>query len=207
MKIYKLYINLDKEENWLNEMAAQGWALCGKCTKYIFQKAAPDRGVIKIDYRNFKTREDFQNYIALFQDSGWEHIAGNKSSGKQYFKKVDETAEDDIFSDSASKAERYKKMSSMWFSLALTYIPIFTALVMTKAVDVTAILNPKLLYYTPGLWEKTGSSFWQAFLFETPFAFWRGFFWLVFPCLIILYVIFAIKAKIYYEKKNLEKRV
>lgn len=207
MKIYKLYINLDKEENWLNEMAAQGWVLCGKSSKYIFQKAAPDNEMIKIDYRNFKSKEDFQNYIALFQDSGWEHIAGNKSSGKQYFKKVDETAEDDIFSDSASKAERYKKMSSMWFSLALTYIPIFTALVMTKAVDVTAILNPKLLYYTPGLWEKTGSSFWQAFLFETPFAFWRGFFWLVFPCLIILYVIFAIKAKIYYEKKNLEKRV
>lgn len=207
MKILKLYINLDKEEKWLNEMAEQGWMLCEKHTKYIFRKAAPDNAIIKIDYRNFKSKDDFQNYITLFQDSGWNHIAGKKSSGKQYFKKVDSTAEDDIFSDSSSKAERYKKMSSMWISLAVSYIPIFIALVLTKAVDITAILNPKLLYYTPGLWERTGTSFWGAFLFETPFALWRGFFWLFFPCLIILYIIFAMKAKNYYEKSNLEKRV
>lgn len=80
-----------------------------KHIKYEFYKTSPNNTVIKIDYRRFKSNDDFQNYIILFKDSGWEHIAGTKTSGKQYFKRIDKAAGDDIFSDISSKAERYKK--------------------------------------------------------------------------------------------------
>lgn len=200
MKKFRLYVNFDKEEKWLNEMSNKGWELYGKFIKYKFHKTSPNNTIIKIDYRSFKSNDDFRNYLTLFKDSGWEHIIGTKTSGKQYFKKTDETAGDDIFSDISSKAERYKKMSNMWLSLAVAYIPISVVLVLTKTVDITAILNPKLLYYTPGLWQKTGVSFWMSFVFETPFAMWRGFIWLLFPCLIILFTIFAVKAHRYYQK-------
>lgn len=63
----------------------------------------------------------------------------------------------------------------MWLSLAMSYIPISIPLVLRNTVDINAIMNPKLLYYTPGLWQKTGMNFWKAFLFETPFAINRGF--------------------------------
>lgn len=78
---------------------------------------------------------------------------------------------------------------------------------MTKLIDITAIMNPKQLYLTPGLWERTGESFWNALLFETPFAIMRGFFWMIYPCMIILYVIFAIKANIYYRKTKFENKI
>jgi hypothetical protein len=35
----------------------------------------------------FKNNSDLQDYLALFRDSGWEHISGSKNSGTQYFKK------------------------------------------------------------------------------------------------------------------------
>lgn len=200
MKKFKLYFNLDKEEKWLNEMSSKGWELYGKTIKYMFRKTPHNNTNIKIDYRNFKSKSDFQDYITLFKDSGWEHITGTETSGKQYFKKIDETAGDDIFSDLFSKAERYKRMANIWMSLAVSCIPFSITLVLTKTVDITTMLNPKSLYYTPGLWQKTGASFWKAFLFETPFAIGRGFSWLLFPCLIIIYTIFAVKAQRYYQE-------
>ncbi|MBU3091487.1 DUF2812 domain-containing protein [Clostridium sp. CF011] len=170
MKKIRCYISLDKEEKWLNEMANRGWELDIKHTKYEFCKTSSANTIIKVDYRNFKSKDDFHNYIILFKDCGWEHIAGTKRSGKQYFKKIDERAGDDIFSDVSSKAERYKKLSNMWLSWVVCYIPISISLVTTKTTDISAVLNPKLLYYTPGLWQRTGASFWGSFLFETPFA-------------------------------------
>lgn len=64
----------------------------------------------------------------------------------------------------------------------------------------TVFTDPKALYYTPGLWEKTGAAFWTAFLFETPFALGRGFAWLLFPLLIGLYLIFSAMAKSRYRR-------
>lgn len=90
----------------------------------------------------------------------------------------------------------------MWLSIAISYVLIFIALVSTNAIDISALMNPKLLYFTPGLWEKTGTYFLGAFLFETPFAIMRGFIWLLFPTLIILYLIFAAKAENHYRKTN-----
>jgi len=39
----------------------------------------------KIDYRIFKDKKEFDNYIALFEDAGWKHVYGTKNSGNQYF--------------------------------------------------------------------------------------------------------------------------
>lgn len=204
MRISKFFINFEKEEKWLNDMAKQGWELNRKSIKYEFRQTDSNDTIIKIDYHSFKTNNDFQEYITLFEDSGWEHIAGTKSSGKQYFKKIDENGDTDIFSDVASKASRYKRLSNMWLMTAISYFPIFIALVMTKAIDITALMNPKSLYFTPGLWERTGISFWRGFLFETPFVIMRGFSWFIFLILIILYVIFALMSEKHYREANLK---
>lgn len=200
MRKFKFYIDFEKEEYWLNEMAKQGWELTGISFGYKFVEREKDDINIRIDHRNFKRNSEYQDYIALFSDSGWEHIAGTKTSGKQYFKRTDQKADEDIFSDIHSKCERYQSLSKMWFSIAMYYIPVFAVLLTTKAIEIDVLFNPKLLYYTPGLWEKTGYYFWKAFLFETPFAIMRGLGWFIFPILIVLYMLFAIRAKRYYRK-------
>lgn len=204
MKKFRFYIDFEKEEKWLNQMLRQGWELCKKSFGYKFYKIAPNNTIIKIDYRTFKNNRDFEDYLALFRDSGWEHISGSKYSGTQYFKRVNENGDTDIFSDTPSKAARYKRLSNMWLTTAISYFPIFIALILTKAINISAFLNPRELYYTPGLWERTGVYFWKAFLFETPFAAMRGGFWLFLPVLMVLYLAFAIKAEKHYRKTNLE---
>ena len=98
MKKFKFFFNLDKEEKWLNEKSNEGWELYDKKMEYKFRKTAYFP-TIKIDYRTFKSKNDFQDYKTLFKDSGWEHIIGSKTSGKQYFKKTERNASTDIFSD------------------------------------------------------------------------------------------------------------
>lgn len=200
MRKCKFFINFDKEEQWLNDMAKQGHRFINKSSRYEFQPAKPENRLIKIDFRTFKKQADFEDYRALFEDSGWKHIAGTKKSGSQYFEKIDEHGNEDIFSDADSKAGRYQRLSKMWLTLAVFYIPILVVLILTNTVDPAALLNPKLLYFTPGLWERTGAYFWRAFLFETPFVFFRGFFWFFFPVMIILYFAFGIKANMHYQK-------
>lgn len=184
-------------------MAKQGWELCGKSFIYEFRKVEPNNTTIKIDYRTFENNRDYEDYLALFKDSGWEHIAGSKYSGTQYFKTVDENGDADIFSDAPSKAARYRRLSNMYLITAISYLPVLIALITTKAIDVSWFLNPKLLYYTPGLWERTGADFWKGFLFETPFAVMRGFALMFFPLLILFYLAFVIKAEKHY-KANLK---
>ncbi|OXM16225.1 DUF2812 domain-containing protein [Paenibacillus herberti] len=199
MRVFKFFINLNKEEKWLNEMAKQGYSLSKKSCGYEFTPIKTEYAAIKMDYRRFKKQEDFEDYCALFEDSGWQHIAGTKHSGYQYFKKADESGTEDIFSDVPSKAGRYKRLSNMWIGLAAFYIPIFAAFVAVGFIELAPLLDPKSLYLTPGLWEESGAAFWGAFLFETPFALFRGALFALFPIMIMLFLIFAFKANKYYQ--------
>ncbi|MDD7793574.1 DUF2812 domain-containing protein [Clostridium sp. 'White wine YQ'] len=201
MKKIKFFIDYDKEEKWLNDMAKKGYELEDVIFTYKFRKVKPENAIIRIDFRKFKNQEDFIDYSTLFEDSGWKHIAGSKFYGAQYFKKVSENSQEDIFSDAMSKAGKYKRLSNMWASLAIAYLPFLGFLISFRSINVNAMMNPKLLYLTPGLWEMSGFNFWRHFLFETPFAISRGFIWLLIPFIIIIYVVCAVKAELLYRKK------
>ncbi len=200
MRKFKFFIDYDKEEKWLNEMANKGYQLESVSFGYKFRQTEPEDTVIKIDYRRFKKQEDFIEYCTLFEDSGWQHIIGTKSSGTQYFKKMDYNSDEDIFSDKKSKAGKYKRLSNMFMEMAICYLPIFVALQTTGAIDIGVIFDPKSLYLTPELWEMNGLSFWKAFLFETPFALFRGLAWLFIPVSMVSYLFFSYKANRLYVK-------
>lgn len=106
-------------------MANQGWLLSGKFFFYKFQSIAPGKKTIRIDFRDFKSEIDFTDYCTLFED---RHIAGTKSSGTQYFFKVNDDNNEDIFSDKLSCAEKYKRLSYMWLFLAIMFIPLFLSM-------------------------------------------------------------------------------
>ncbi|AOT70628.1 DUF2812 domain-containing protein [Geosporobacter ferrireducens] len=199
MKKYKIFIDCNKEEEWLNQIAKQGYELVNVSWGYQFKETKPQDANIRIDHRTFKSSKDFTDYCTMFEDSGWKHIAGGKNSTTQYFKKISENGSEDIFSDASSKAERYKRLSRIWLMAAISYMPIIMALIFSNAIDVNAIVHPKLLYYTPGLWEKSGFQFWKAFIFETPFALMRGFLWFFILALVIMYIYFSLKAQYLYK--------
>lgn len=194
----RLFLDFDREERWLTSMAGEGFALVkrNRLGLYRFRRSAPEATVIRIDYRSFKGKRDFADYRSLFADSGWEHIAGSRSSGAQYFKKVNGSADDDIFSDWASKAGRYRRLSSFSLALAAAWLPVTAVVLNLRHVNYRAFLDCRLIYQTPGLWERTGADFWGALLFETPFALLRGLPLLIFPAMVVLALVNALRASI-----------
>jgi len=178
-RIFKHFINVEKEEAWLNEMAANGFLLVKKSFFYHFHEITNTDHVIRIDYRNFHRKKDFIDYVTLFEDSGWTHVGGSMHSGAQYFSRKSADASEDIFSDMDSKTGRYECMAKTWSSVLAGFIPIVVVFTISDTMNFANIFTPEQWYYTPGLWEKEGWSFWKAFLFETPFALLRG----VFPAL------------------------
>ncbi|HID0780482.1 hypothetical protein NVT68_010915 [Clostridium botulinum] len=79
------------------------------------------------------------------------------------------------------------------------FFALSVSLISNGSINVNLILNPKLLYYTPGLWERTGVPFWGGLLFETPFALGRSVVFLI-PLIVVLNFYLAIKARISYNK-------
>lgn len=197
MRRFKIFINYDKEEKWLNSMLKKGYELKSTQFGYKFQHVEPQNNTIRVDYRTFKTSKDFIDYCSLFKDSGWKHIAGTKSSGNQYFKKIGENSEEDIFSDNTSKMERYKRAANSYMLLALVFIPIFFSI-----LGKYMYININSFYYTPGLWQRSGISFWGGLLFETPFAFCRGFVYFGMPMIVILAIYFSIRSRMLYYRKR-----
>lgn len=208
MKKYRMFFRFEKEEAWLNELTAKGWCFMGRTFwgNYIFEKDEPNPSVnIRIDFRQFNKTDDFREYIQLFSDNGWSHIYGTKYSGWQYFAPVKADAPEDIFSDNASKAGRYHRLCAFWLSLFVVYTSLFVANIINNADDPTTIFRPKELYFTPGLWDLTGSSFWRAFLFETPFALGRGFAGLFEIVVLGLCLYFVVRSYIEGKKTKLER--
>jgi len=69
----------------------------------------------------------------------------------------------------------------------------------TREINLSGIFNRKSLYYTPGLWEMSGFEFWRKFLFETPFALFRGYWWIPLLVMIGFHLFFFIKSKQLYN--------
>ncbi|MCK8059357.1 MULTISPECIES: DUF2812 domain-containing protein [unclassified Fusibacter] len=201
MKVYKLFINNLKEEAWINEMAKSGWLIDKIGFGYTFKKQDTQIETLKMDYRVFSKKEDFEAYVSLFEDFGWKHIAGSRRSGAQYFIHENPNAEEDIFSDEASQAARVKRMRSQLRQSMAVLLVNFSVLLTQSWFSISTLLHPSELYLTPGIWDKTGSSFWSAFLFETPFALLRAIFMYALPVLITIYIIYSYKIQVDYNRQ------
>jgi hypothetical protein len=76
---------------------------------------------------HLENRKEYDNYIALFEDAGWKHVCGTRSSGNQYFLPMSEKAGTDIFSDRVSAAARYKTLYKLYACLhvaCFTFLPV-----------------------------------------------------------------------------------
>lgn len=221
---HRIFINIDKEEAWINSIITQGYRLKRATSfgKYIFEEFPAKGGasfpkgearsespkgedflpLVRMDFRTFSKKQDFTDYLTLFEDAGWHHISGSKSEGNQYFERLRPDCQEEIFSDSASKAGRYRRLSEMWMMLFAAYLPLL--IVYLNAPPLT-VSSWKELFYTPGLWELSGARFWAAFLFELPFALGRaigGFFPLILLVIVICFAYFSLQTFYWYRKEQ-----
>ena len=158
MKRFKVFLDIEKEEQWLNGQLKKGY----RCTNisglglYTFEKT-DKRYVMRLDYQDYLPKKKLVEYKGVYEDFGWDYIKGSILSGIQYWQKKDD-GQNEIFSDRQSKANYYKKLMSYSFWLGLLCL----------AISYMAYKDSGL--YHEGLWSMKNELFWKALLFETPFV-------------------------------------
>lgn len=206
MKVYKIFFNNLKEEAWIQNLAKNGWLIEKIGFGYTFKKVEKKRYNLKMDYRIFTKQEGFEAYISMYEDFGWKHIAGGKSSGSQYFINDNTEVQIELFSDIDSQRARIMRIRKMLRQAMAIALVFFIIILSQRNITISALINPKELYLTPGLWNMSGSTFWSAFWVETPFALFRGAIMYALPIIIIIYIVFSYKLQHDYNKslKNIK---
>jgi len=97
--------NFEKEEQWLNTMAAQGWVLdgAGFCT-YHFIKCEPGEYTVRLEMK-----EHDEAYISFMEETGAEYVG--RMMKWIYFRKKSELGSFDIFSDLDSRIDHLKRIA------------------------------------------------------------------------------------------------
>ncbi|MCX8131799.1 MAG: DUF2812 domain-containing protein [Clostridia bacterium] len=98
------------EEKWLREMSLRGYHLLGFRWPgfYHFLKGEPKNYVYRLDYKEDFDR-NIEEYLELFNQSGWEYI-GRYMMWRYFRTEASGDKLPDIYSDSASKINRNKKI-------------------------------------------------------------------------------------------------
>ncbi len=206
---FKVFLSLEKEEAWLNKQLQEGLeliALPGNLYYQFEERTDSTEKVIRLDYRKFSSKEEFENYLQFMTDSGWKHISGEYNSGVQYFSGMKgDTPE--LFSDTSSLMAREKRIRNgkvVTLLLLQSYIFLF----LRNSFDLS-YLHLRKAFLTPGLWEKSGLHFLTSFLFELPFALIRLVVHLGLPIGIVLVIGGLVSAQWHYlnQKNKLQQNL
>lgn len=117
-----LFIDLEKEETWLNNMCKNGYALRDISNGYyVFEPCDPGKYIYRIE---FLKQEIFQkekhSYLELMQELKVEPVAS--FNRWHYFRRDSSLGEFEIYSDIDSQIEHYKRINLIWYMLALIFI-------------------------------------------------------------------------------------
>ena len=142
-KIIKKWIwiwDFDKEEQWLNTMAQQGWVLdkVGFC-RYEFIPCEPGEYTVRLEMR-----EHDEAYLGFMADTGAEYLG--RVMKWSYFRKKTALGAFDIFSDADSRIAHLNSICTLLGTLAGANVAIGLALRSGKL----NLLCAALLFYALG---------------------------------------------------------
>lgn len=155
--IHKIFLvwDFDKEEKWLNEMAAKGLSLVsvGFC-KYEFEDSMPGEYKVCLQLLdNFPRHPESKKYIEFLETTGAEHVGS--FTRWVYFRKKATEGDFELFSDNDS---RLKYLSSVISFVSLITVGnwiaginnVFIATSFPSPINYVGILN--LLIGLVGTW-------------------------------------------------------
>ena len=99
--------DFDKEEEWLNTMAASGWTLykVGLCM-YYFERTEPDEYTVRLEMHD---RDDA--YISFLEETGAEYIG--RVMKWIYFRRKSELGSFELFSDIDSRIAHLGRIAAL----------------------------------------------------------------------------------------------
>ncbi|MBR4081900.1 MAG: DUF2812 domain-containing protein [Clostridia bacterium] len=110
--------DFDKEERWLNQMAAAGWVLdrVGYC-KYEFVKGEPDEYTVRLEMH-----DPDPAYIEFMKETGVEYIG--RVMQWIYFRKKIADGPFELFTDTDARIEHLTKIANLLKFVTIINLPI-----------------------------------------------------------------------------------
>jgi hypothetical protein len=122
--IWRGFINYEKEEKWLNEMAAKGLAMTDySWCRYVFEETEPGEYTYRLELlENATVHPESRKYIEFLEETGVEQVAAYIRW--VYFRKKTKDGPFDIYSDIDSKLVHYQRVFQLWLVLGLAEVTI-----------------------------------------------------------------------------------
>ncbi|QBK25073.1 DUF2812 domain-containing protein [Ureibacillus thermophilus] len=106
---YRIFLDYDKEEKWVNDMAKEGWHLEKfSVGRFVFVKGEPGAFIYRNEYLGNLSEEEKVEYFALLQDSGATIV--HESFNWIYVKKPVNEGPFELYTDASSKIDYYNRL-------------------------------------------------------------------------------------------------
>lgn len=117
--IHKYIWSYEKEEKWLNEMAAKGLALTSiSFCRYEFEESLPGEYCIRVELlENLPNHPESIQYIKFIEETGAEHVGS--VTRWVYFRKKTSDGAFDLFSDISSRISYLNRIFTLFTLLGL----------------------------------------------------------------------------------------
>ncbi|MDX1358519.1 MAG: DUF2812 domain-containing protein [Clostridia bacterium] len=137
-----MFFNFEKEENWLNEMAAKGIEFVDYTFyKYQFEEGVPGRYTYRIEFlENKVSHPESIHYIKFLEEAGIECISA--VGQRLYMRKKSSEGPFEVYSDLEARLKQYTKIRNFTgtiVTLSTIVVMINTLLMIIK--DVIPHLN------------------------------------------------------------------
>lgn len=111
--VHKLMFNYEKEEKWINEMAAKGLNLVDYTVgRYLFEEGKPGEYIYRIELlRNYARSPEGMAYIRFMEEMGIECTA--TYNWWAFFRKKAADGPFELFSDYDSKIAHYNRTTTI----------------------------------------------------------------------------------------------
>lgn len=117
--VWKLFMNYENEEAWLNRMSSQGLHCIDYCFgRYVFEQGKPGEYIYRIQLLDNPPKQaESLVYLSFLEDAGIEFVASQLRWA--YFRKKAADGPFELFSDSESRIAHYRRIIVMLIPIAL----------------------------------------------------------------------------------------
>ena len=139
--IRKAYWNYEKEEKWLNELAAKGLTMTDySWCRYVLEETPPGEYVYRIELLDhLATHPESRRYIAFIEETGAECVATYLRW--VYFRKKTADGPFELYSDNASRLAHYRRVRAFWLAFLILEFVAFAMNIVTGLMPPISVTN------------------------------------------------------------------
>ncbi|MTI95977.1 MAG: DUF2812 domain-containing protein [Firmicutes bacterium] len=127
-KAYKFFLDFEKEERWLNQMAAKGYHMIDISFpgRYLFEEGEPGEFIYRIELlKELPTELESKAYIKFMEETGAECVS--TYTRWAYFRRKIEDGPFELYTDTEAKLQHYRRIAWMFGIIGLANLLIGTA--------------------------------------------------------------------------------